>query len=158
MIILVWSLSSLPPFSSSFFLFIWRMWLTRLPLDDTVDLMVWSAAELCLTLLCIAIPVLRPLYQVIRGRGSSAAGYYPSSSRDQKSSQNFPMNNVRSKNKVYPGRDVMPTETSVHRSRGDNDSDESILGPEYRQKGIQTTTQVTVSYNNKSKSDLRDYW
>lgn len=101
---------------------------------------------MCLTLLCIGIPVLRPLYKVIRGKGSS--DYEEGlDSGPLKSGQSYQMNNFQ--RKIFPGKDVVPTETKAQTYRGENDSDESILGPEYRQNGIRTTTQVTVSYHNK---------
>lgn len=34
-------------------------------LEDTVNLIIWSAVELAVTLICVGIPTVRPLYRTI---------------------------------------------------------------------------------------------
>ena len=36
-----------------------------LSLEDTVNLIIWSAVELAVTLICVGIPTIRPLYRTI---------------------------------------------------------------------------------------------
>ncbi|KAG9253968.1 uncharacterized protein F5Z01DRAFT_687388 [Emericellopsis atlantica] len=46
--------------------------------EDTVSLIIWSAVEMCVTMICIGIPILRPLYRRIRygSRSSTREGSY----------------------------------------------------------------------------------
>lgn len=41
--------------------------------EDTVNLIVWSAAELAITMVCAGIPVIRPLFRQGRESRSSTA-------------------------------------------------------------------------------------
>ncbi|KAI1871210.1 uncharacterized protein JN550_004655 [Neoarthrinium moseri] len=51
-------------------------------LRDTVGLIVWSAAEIAVTMICIGIPVCRPLYKTFLDRLNSSigSGYFKGSS------------------------------------------------------------------------------
>lgn len=59
--------------------------------DDTVGLIVWSAAEIAVTMICIGIPVCRPLYKrwleklsTYRSRsGTASSGYQRQQHKDQ---------------------------------------------------------------------------
>lgn len=42
--------------------------------EDTVDLIVWSAAEIAVTMICIGIPVCRPLYKRLLTQLTSSDG------------------------------------------------------------------------------------
>lgn len=125
--------------------------------DDTVDLIIWSGAELCITLICIAIPVLRPLYKVVRGQGSTSDRVYEHSGDPTKNStvdggaQNYTMNNIRQK--VFSGKSGMGSEANAQSYYRENSSDESILGPEYRANGIKATREIIVSYSNGTAAD-----
>ncbi|KAK3340623.1 hypothetical protein B0H65DRAFT_510725 [Neurospora tetraspora] len=55
--------------------------------ETTVPLIVWSAAEMAITLICIGIPVLRPLYKRIylrfRTQSAHSSGYLKQSDRSR---------------------------------------------------------------------------
>jgi len=126
----------------------------RCPAEDTVTLIIWSAVELAVTMICAAIPVLRPLYRRIRGGISTdrshssnavSKGYYKhdtgndntdaggsiqlkdvpttDSDTDLENNHGFPEANPKL---------GIRGPTTVTYIRRDNNSDEEILGPEFR--------------------------
>ncbi|KAJ4171338.1 hypothetical protein NW754_013107 [Fusarium falciforme] len=108
---------------------------------DTVPLIIWSAAEMAVTLMCIGIPILRPLWRRTfhgskyssersykkQGEGSDGPSYnlgsLPRSHEASESNRGFP--------NADPKLGIRGPST-ITRIAGDNESDESILGPEYR--------------------------
>ncbi|KAK5659586.1 hypothetical protein OQA88_788 [Cercophora sp. LCS_1] len=117
--------------------------------EDTVPLIVWSAVELAVTMICIGIPVLRPLYRRMRGLGSTdqsnssnVKGYYKHDTGNDNQNginlKNIPSGS-ESDTENTRGFPDAPTKlgirgpTTVTYIRRDNHSDEEILGPEYLQ-------------------------
>lgn len=115
-----------------------------------MPLIIWSAVELAVTMICAAIPVLRPLYRRIRGdnstdqsRSSNAVskGYYKHNTGNDNTGsiqlKNIPCSDSDlENNRGFP--DANPKlgirgPTTVTYIRRDNNSDEEILGPEFRQ-------------------------
>lgn len=67
--------------------------------EDSVGLIVWSSAEMAITLICIGIPVCRPLYKRafrrIFGETSSSAGYRKqSNNHDGGASNSVPLRTI----------------------------------------------------------------
>ncbi|RKL38046.1 hypothetical protein BFJ72_g7508 [Fusarium proliferatum] len=119
---------------------------------DPVGLIVWSAAEMTVTMICIGIPVCRPLYkkyfskwssrnsskyqqnsgasyplQTIGGSTMYPAQVHKKDSTSEASVQEYERRGVRSsfnKNKVFA--------KGAERGYGDNQSEEEILGPDFR--------------------------
>ncbi|KAK3379686.1 hypothetical protein B0T24DRAFT_695633 [Lasiosphaeria ovina] len=132
---------------------------------DTVPMLLWSATESTVTIMCSSIPVLRPLYVKVRygSKGDSSTG-------GNNSGYKLPMYGNHSNRKYAlgsePGLDpkVVPAGTS-HRTvitfnADNNASDESILrdvrvedtnGTGGR---IKRTDQVQVSYETSTKEGL----
>ena len=117
-------------------------------------MLIWSATESTVTVMCSSIPVLRPLY--VRVRYGSKNG----SSAGQDNSYNLPMygNNSAKKYGVgsaagIGGRNEPGTShQTVITFNADNASDESILrdtkvqGAKAAGAGIRRTDQIDVSY------------
>ncbi|KAH7169286.1 hypothetical protein DER46DRAFT_624507 [Fusarium sp. MPI-SDFR-AT-0072] len=95
---------------------------------DPAGLIVWSAAEMTVTMICIGIPVCRPLYKNKYREQNSGASYplqtiggstmYPAQYQGKGISSSY------SKNKVFA--------KGVERVYGENQSEEEILGPDFR--------------------------
>lgn len=125
--------------------------------EDTVNLNIWSAAELAITMVCAGIPVLRPLLR--RGMAgtsqgtSQSSGYYKHGTGHDGVSQHSRIkldnlnpssgsngNSNRGRGDIesnhgfpnaHPKLGIRGATTVTLISR-DNHSDEEILGPEYR--------------------------
>ncbi|KAK3303642.1 uncharacterized protein B0T15DRAFT_402521 [Chaetomium strumarium] len=70
-------------------------------LKDSVGLIVWSSAEMAVTLICIGIPVCRPLYKRAFRRLFGASSYYNNSGGYQKQSNSHqPQQNNNNSNSV----------------------------------------------------------
>lgn len=121
--------------------------------EDTVPLIIWSAVELCITMICNGIPVLRPLLRHGAGttQGTSqrfSNGYYKHGmGNDNSMPSSINLKNMASggggggggsdveNNRGFPDAPSKlgirgPTTTTY--ISGDNYSDEDILGPEFR--------------------------
>ncbi|EKJ77761.1 hypothetical protein FPSE_02259 [Fusarium pseudograminearum CS3096] len=106
---------------------------------DTVPLIIWSAAEMTLTLMCIGIPILCPLWRrVVRGSKISSEGYYRRHGEGY--GEGFNLGSVllgsdKANNRGFPNAPAklgIRGPGTITRIAGDNYSDESILGSEYR--------------------------
>ncbi|KAK0368048.1 hypothetical protein CLIM01_14595 [Colletotrichum limetticola] len=114
---------------------------------DTVPLIIWSAVELAVTMICIGIPILRPLYQrALCGSGLSSHKYYKSPSENIRRMTEF--HELRNVPKDSRAEGVQPQQggsnnmkTTAQRARLENGdgsgvtdiesgSQEYILGPE----------------------------
>ncbi|KAM0420320.1 hypothetical protein ACHAPT_011862 [Fusarium lateritium] len=149
-------------------------------LKDTVGLIVWSAAEISVTMICIGIPVCRPLYKKYLEKLTSRDASKYRDYRDRSEGGSYPLKTFGGST-VRPGQDNKDGDTSDgddsitraerklgiggpftksyvmggERVRGDNQSDEQILGPDFRRsqrddlesqdKGIRVTYEVTTS-------------
>ncbi|KAF5574992.1 integral membrane protein pth11 [Fusarium pseudoanthophilum] len=145
---------------------------------DTVGLIVWSAAEIAVTMICIGIPVCRPLYKQYLDRWTSRDG---SKYREHSAGGSHPLqtiggstlnpNTPDKNNSISEDYDKEEHERriavkgpftktrvyskGIHRLRDDNQSDEEILGPDFRRAqqmdlhgqegGIRVTYEVTTS-------------
>ncbi|KAM0547822.1 hypothetical protein ACHAPJ_010168 [Fusarium lateritium] len=121
---------------------------------DTVGLIVWSAAEIAVTMICIGIPVCRPLYKKYIEKWTSRdaskyrdrSGSYPLQTIGGSNMNGGPVNkdddtsdadgSIRETERKL-GMAGPFTKTRVYsktgeRVRDDNQSDKEILGPEYR--------------------------
>ncbi|KAJ4253311.1 hypothetical protein NW762_010466 [Fusarium torreyae] len=147
---------------------------------DTVGLIVWSAAEIAVTMICIGIPVCRPLYKKYIEKWTSRDG-----SKYRERSGSYPLQTIGGSNMnprpVNKDDDMSDADESIReterklgmagpftktrvysktgeRVRDDNQSDEEILGPEFRRnqrediesqdRGIRVTYEVTTSMRN----------
>jgi hypothetical protein len=115
--------------------------------DDTVDMLLWSATESTVTIMCSSIPVLRPLYVRFR------YGSQDESSHDN--SYKLPMYGNHSDRKYgngsIPSKEINggPSHQTVVSYNANNASDESILRDTKKQNdisGIRRTHEVSVSY------------
>ncbi|KAI5458778.1 hypothetical protein BGZ63DRAFT_362750 [Mariannaea sp. PMI_226] len=113
--------------------------------QDTVPLIIWSAAEMAVTLMCIGIPILRPLYRrAVYGSNFSSERYYKKQD-DGTDGRSYEMGSLPQRsgatenNRGFPLADPklgIRGPTTITEIAGDNHSDESILGPEFRQSAI----------------------
>ncbi|CAL5869665.1 uncharacterized protein PFLUO_LOCUS3895 [Penicillium psychrofluorescens] len=111
-------------------LFIWKLNMKfkekmSIAIKDTVDLIIWSAVELAVTLICVGIPTVRPLYRVIV-HGSSlegSEGRYVKQ-EDSAHSSRFRMRNLGKDTSSFRPEQEGHTETYITR---DDRSDEEIL-------------------------------
>ncbi|KAL4883506.1 hypothetical protein BJY04DRAFT_216329 [Aspergillus karnatakaensis] len=87
--------------------------------EDTVDLVIWSAVELAVTIICVGIPTIRPLYRTARHGPSanSSEGKYVKHNESDRSSR-FRMRNLV--------RETLAGEAELY-TTGDNRSDEEVL-------------------------------
>lgn len=63
------------------------------------------------------------------------------------------MNTIRQKVKVFSGKNEMGSGANSESYYRENNSDESILGPEYKANGIKATSEIVVSYSNETAAD-----
>lgn len=95
---------------------------------DTASMLLWSSSEVCLTIVCGCIPILRPLYVKIKygSRGnSSGKNSYPLNEYSKSKDSRGP-GDVPSSNKIYMGPGGSILQTTV-RMGSDTASEETIL-------------------------------
>lgn len=142
---------------------------------STVGLIVWSAAEIAVTMICIGIPVCRPLYKQYLDKWTSRDG---SKYKEQSGGGSHPLQtiggsyinaNTNDTNLSSEGCKAAEYEKKIgikgpftktriyskptERVRSDDQSDESILGPDFRrnqhddlgERGIRVTYEVTTT-------------
>ncbi|KAJ6087166.1 hypothetical protein N7467_006080 [Penicillium canescens] len=112
--------------------------------EDTVDLVIWSGVEMAVTLICVGIPTVRPLYRTIV-HGSSVKS---SESRyvkhdDSSHSSRFRMQNPMKRSTMFSVAQESITEAYIARN---NQSDEEILMDQYGNNigGIRVREEVRV--------------
>ena len=96
---------------------------------DTAPMLIWSSSEICLTVICACIPVLRPLYVRIAygSRGSpSSDNSYPLNEYGHSKNGNLDQKNSAS-SRVYMGPGSNVLHTTVKKATSDNASEETIL-------------------------------
>ncbi|KAK3331622.1 hypothetical protein B0T19DRAFT_380110 [Cercophora scortea] len=150
--------------------------------EDTVNLIIWSAAELAVTMICAGIPLLRPLLRLrgARTTNASSSGYYRHSlGNDGANPTSFKMQNISTRSQsqtqsdvenshgfpeAHPKLGIRGTMTKTYIAREENNSDEEILGPEYRQSlqecppaagEIQVRKDVDVRVEQAMKKDRK---
>lgn len=117
-------------------------------LEDTVNLIIWSAVELAVTLICVGIPTVRPLYRVIvhgSNLEDSESGYVKHNNSDQ--SSHVPMQDMAKNNTTF--RHKEEGTTALYISRNNNNSDEEVLvgQPAKDNQGIRVREEVRVEAN-----------
>ncbi|KAF4957645.1 hypothetical protein FSARC_11232 [Fusarium sarcochroum] len=134
---------------------------------DTVPLIIWSSAEMAITLVCMGIPTLRPFWRrVIRGLETSSDKYYKNHGEGSEEA-GYKMGNMAASEDLN-GTTRPPPDTSYgldHRGAGsitqitgNNRSDEAILGTGYREtvnpmpkkKDIHVKNQVRIDWAETS--------
>lgn len=117
-------------------------------------MLIWSATESLVTIMCSSIPILRPLYVQVR-YGKDGKN---SSSHDNNTSYKLPLygNNRKYGILSKPGRDLSGLDTSdiscartVVNPEPSNKSDEDILVRDAA--GIERTDEISVSYEQCAK-------
>jgi hypothetical protein len=124
---------------------------------DTASMLLWSSSEVCLTVVCACIPVLRPLYIRIKygSRGdSSGKGSYPLKEYT-KSKNSRVAGTAQSENKIYMGPGASVLQTTI-RMGSDAASEETILNAVNNntwdsEAGIKRTRDITVTTSAVSK-------
>lgn len=116
-------------------------------LEDTVDLIIWSAVELAVTLICVGIPTIRPLYRVIvhgSNLEDSEGGYIKHNNSDQ--SSHIHMKNMAKGNSAFRAKEEGTTELYITRN---NHSDEEVLVGQNgkNNRGIRVREEVRVETN-----------
>ncbi|OAK94201.1 hypothetical protein IQ06DRAFT_330277 [Phaeosphaeriaceae sp. SRC1lsM3a] len=128
---------------------------------DTASMLLWSSSEVCLTIVCACIPVLRPLYVRIKygSRGdSSGRNSYPLNEYSKSKSKNSRgLPESESGNKIYMGPGGSILQTTV-RMGSDTASEETILHGVNNntwdsEAGIKRTRDITVTTTVESKDD-----
>lgn len=130
---------------------------------DTSSMLLWSSSEVCLTIVCACIPVLRPLYVRIaygsRGDSSGQKSYPLNDYSHSKKSRG--LGDSQSNNKIYMGPGGSILQTTV-RMGSDTASEETILRECNEQKhdnnqswyndsGIKRTRDITVTTTTRSE-------
>lgn len=115
---------------------------------DTVDLIIWSAVELAVTLICVGIPTVRPLYRVIvhgSNLDDSEGGYVKHNNSDQ--SSRVHMQNMAKHNTTFRAKEEGTTELYISRN---NHSDEEVLvgQNDKNRRGIRVREEVRVERNH----------
>ena len=120
--------------------------LTTLSIDDTVPMLIWSATESLVTIMCSSIPVLRPLYVRVRyGKDGKDSSFGNSGDTPYK----LPMygSGARKYGKMSisgPGDSIIePKSSTLVKYETRNTSDENIL---QGAAGIERTDEISVSY------------
>ncbi|XP_014555731.1 hypothetical protein COCVIDRAFT_38603 [Bipolaris victoriae FI3] len=94
---------------------------------DTASMLLWSSSEVCMTIVCACIPVLRPLYVRVkygsRGDSSNKDSYHLKEYSKSKSSRG---DGSQPGNKIYMGPGESVLQTTVHMG-SDAASEETIL-------------------------------
>ncbi|KAL3477959.1 hypothetical protein BJX99DRAFT_256929 [Aspergillus californicus] len=88
---------------------------------DTVNLIIWSAVELAVTIICVGIPTIRPLYRTVThgpSSGSSEGRYVKHNGSDR--SSHFRMRDLK--------RGTLAGETELYGTRENQDDEEVLTG------------------------------
>ncbi|KAE8147818.1 hypothetical protein BDV25DRAFT_159523 [Aspergillus avenaceus] len=118
--------------------------------EDTVPLIIWSAVELAVTLICVGIPTVRPLYRrIVHGSTAkeSHEGYKKQSGSDPARAQfEFPMRNF---GRFARKDDLFTTNASVAetgpvQSFTEGQGDEDLLVAGLRDDGICVRQEIRV--------------
>ncbi|KAJ4310435.1 hypothetical protein N0V84_010967 [Fusarium piperis] len=120
----------------------------------TSDSVIWTASEVTTTIVCVALPALRPLYNKVRGQESSSAGYQQHDDSAYNTGGSFHMSSYANKRKDVPGlgypqssNNFASAEVSRDPTTIKNDSDETVL-LQGEGKNIVRVQEVSASYDN----------
>lgn len=132
---------------------------------DTASMLIWSSSEVCLTIVCACIPVLRPLYVRIKygSRGDSTGKHsYPLHEySESKRSKGTGESGKESKIYMGPGGSLLQTtvrmgsdaaseETILRECNAENIAQEKAWDAE---PGITRTRDITVTTTVESKGE-----
>jgi hypothetical protein len=137
---------------------------------DTSSMLLWSSSEVCLTIVCACIPVLRPLYVRVRygSRGDSSnknsKSYQLHDYSKSKNSRGGMGGDSQSQNKIYMGPDAIIMQTTV-RMGSDTASEETILRecneqkfgtgePEWNSEGNKGNRDITVTTTVATRQEV----
>jgi hypothetical protein len=117
-------------------------------LDDTVPMLIWSATESCVTIMCSSIPVLRPLYiRVKYGKDTSSSS--------GNTSYKLPMYGSGRKWGKFSKSDLESADernttyhTTAMKNSTQNASNENIL---QGAAGIERTDEISLSFEQFGK-------
>lgn len=119
--------------------------------DDTVPMLIWSATESCVTVMCSTIPVLRPLYLRLRYGKDSQSGSSGNTSYKLPlygSGRNYGRL-TKSGNEISAIVTDISYQKSPMQHKKNNTSDETILRGA---AGIERTDEVMVSWERPGKN------
>ncbi|RYO81191.1 hypothetical protein DL764_009795 [Monosporascus ibericus] len=119
-------------------------------IHETVPMLVWSATESLVTIMCSSIPVLRPLYVRFKyGSKGDSSNNSRSHNLNQYGNQNYALGSTRGIGQQSG------TSRTVVTFNGDNASEEAILRDMNDQNndtgGIKRTDEISVSYETHGK-------
>lgn len=129
-------------------------------LDACSDSVCWTFSELTLTIVCVTLPALRPLWKRVTGQSSSGYGNYHKqsqsksgfASRSENGAINLDYMPGASKKPMDPTYTSQVGKASLHT---DADSDRSILGNgKGSNEAIQRVQEVTVTYDDVSDTSI----
>ncbi|KAM0545806.1 hypothetical protein ACHAPJ_011132 [Fusarium lateritium] len=118
----------------------------------TSDSVIWTASEVTTTLVCLALPALRPLYNKMRGQESSSAGYRQHDDSNYAGTGSYNLSSypgVRKDGSAGFGKNNL-TNVEAGQTTMKNDSDETILLQGHGKRDIMRVQEVSVSYENAS--------
>jgi hypothetical protein len=126
---------------------------------DTASMLIWSSSEVCLTIVCACIPILRPLYVRLKygSRGdSSGKNSYPLNDYSKSKDSRRYVENPSSSNKIYMGPGGSILQTTI-RMGSDTASEETILHGTNNhtwdsETGIKRTRDVVVTVETKDEA------
>lgn len=125
--------------------------LTPSSTDDTVPMLIWSATESCVTIMCSSIPVLRPLYVRVRyGKDgkSGSSGNTPYKLPLYGSGRKYGKLSISGPDNSTLNSDGSPYQKTVISYNTRNTSDETIMRSP---GGIARTDEISVSYEQYGK-------
>ncbi|TVY43173.1 hypothetical protein LOCC1_G003191 [Lachnellula occidentalis] len=118
------------------------------------DSVMWTMSELTLTIICVSIPALRPLYNRVTGGSSSGGGgagpYYQQSDTTKlgtgtgTGTGNFKMSSIGKDDTKQYDIEI----GTGHNKDVDNSSDDFILHDTNKLEGIQRHTEITTTYDD----------
>ncbi|PQE20519.1 hypothetical protein CJF30_00001814 [Rutstroemia sp. NJR-2017a BBW] len=123
-------------------------------IDDTVPFTLWGFTELLVSMACGTIPVLRPLYKLLRGQSKSSDGGSGPSNTARNTGPKYALGSVR--HNEFPHSAAGDSERGFTSAGMDNASDESILRDAWKY-GITETIVVDIVYkNNDEINDIEE--
>ena len=130
--------------------------------DSTVPMVLWFSTELLVTIPCVSIPVLRPLYlRIIHGSnvgGSNQSRSYQLPEYAGKNQQAKDRSRGERNSTIYLGAGGSVFKATVNHSQSANTSEESILRHVHKQGNgvgqIKRTDEVSVSYMDNGPSNM----
>ncbi|KAI8943346.1 hypothetical protein NX059_001363 [Plenodomus lindquistii] len=123
---------------------------------DTASMLVWSSSEVCLTIVCACIPVLRPLYVRVRygSKGNSSSKDSLPLKDYSKSKESRKKRDTQSGDRIYMGPGGSVLQTTV-RMGSDTASEEAILHESNERQSREGSQASNRDNENKQKDNIR---